>query len=499
MTHRAFRLVPIVAILVCAALTVGAWHASAEETIQRTWKTLSELSEEELQSIDQSTNTPRHPEVPYLPAEAYPFKAPYTAEEMGYRAMEYNPRQRWSGVVANTWGSIGDSGVLLNPGKSITFVNYAPSMPGVSGVKAYLELKPGEEIYRSLSQGVAPPAAEGSQWIAIRYRTDKEFYKKEERFRYSPSIRRVRHQVPGRRQSRYPNMAMTRDDSFGRDAWEFSWRIIGTDVLYQGVRFPNTRPTVILRDVQSNEFREHQTQALKLMGESYAHYTAHGGVECYVIEAVSREDWIPDYYAPRMLFWVDKHSFFPLRSELYDPAGKLMNIEVRMGDMFNPGLAERGYATRFLVHWHMPGDIMSYLVNDSHKVIDWDDKEAEIYFNPDFMRRQWYLDTSIKTQAEVKYPEEFFLRPAIDAEKFPNERSLELSAAMQAKVDAQEAAGRLVFQGDELPVQVATQEQPVSLPEASSDAEGVQTKDASSEDTSEQYVQSPETTSTTLR
>ena len=70
---------------------------------------------------------------------------------------------------------------------------------------------------------------------------------------------------------------------------------------------------------------------------------------------------------------------------------------------------------------------------------------------------------------------------------------------MQAKVDAQEAAGRLVFQGDELPVQVATQEQPVSLPEASSDAEGVQTKDASSEDTSEQYVQSPETTSTTLR
>ena len=116
-----------------------------------------------------------------------------------------------------------------------------------------------------------------------------------------------------------------------------------------------------------------------------------------------------------------------------------MNIEVRMGDLFNPGLAERGYATRFLVHWHMPADIMSYLSNDSHKVIDWDDKEAEIYFNPDFMRRQWYLDTSIKTQSEVKYPEQFFLRPAIDTEKFPNERPIELSAAMQAKVDAQAA------------------------------------------------------------
>ena len=61
MTHRAFRLVPILATLVCAALTVGALHASAEETIQQTWKTLAELSAEELQSIDQATNA-----VPFL-------------------------------------------------------------------------------------------------------------------------------------------------------------------------------------------------------------------------------------------------------------------------------------------------------------------------------------------------------------------------------------------------------------------------------------------------
>jgi hypothetical protein len=95
---------------------------------------------------------------------------------------------------------------------------------------------------------------------------------------------------------------------------------------------------------------------------------------------------------------MDKHSFFPLRVEQYGPDGKLIHIEARMADMFNPALAERGYGTRFIIHWHLDGDIMSYLANDSHKVIDWNDKEAQIYFNPDFMRRQWYLDTSIKTQ-----------------------------------------------------------------------------------------------------
>ena len=482
MMHRAFRLV---ALLVLAALIAEDRSVVAEEITQRSWRTLDELSAQELQDIDQATDTPRHPEVPYLPAEAYPFTPPYTAEEMGYQVMEYNPRPRWSGVVANSWASIGDSGVLLNPGKSITFVDYAPTDRSITGVQAEFRLKAGEEVYRSLSQGVAPPAAEGSQWIAIHYRTDKSFYKKEERFRYSPSIRRVRHQVPRRRQSRFPNMALTPDDSYGRDAWEFTWRILGADVLYQTVRFPHTRPTITLRDIETNEFREYQTKVLKLMGESYAHYGADGGVECYVVEATAREDWLPNYYVPRLIFWLDKHSFFPLRVEQYGSDGKLAHIEVRMADLFNPALSDQGYGTRFIVHWHIPADIMSYLSNDSHKVIDWDAREAEIYFNPDFLRRQWYLDTSIKTQAEVRYPEEFFLRPSVWPDKFPNQRPIQLSAAMQAKLQVQNAANRLVFQGEILPVQVTAEQTP-----AASDRAGAQPS-LGQQDVAARTVQNP--------
>ena len=478
MRHRAVRLV---VLLVLTAVLAAHRPVAAQETAQRSWKTLDELSAQELQAIDRATDTPRHPEVPYLPAEPYPFSPPYTAEEMGYKLMEYNPRPRWSGVVANSWASIGDTGVLLNPGKSITFVDYSPSDRGITGVQAEFRLKPGEEVYRSLSQGVAPPVAEGSQWIAIHYRTDKSFHKKEERFRYSSSIRRVRHQVPRRRQSRFPNMALTPDDSYGRDAWEFRWRILGTDVVDETIRFPHTRPTITLRDLDTDEFRQYQTQALKPMGESYPYYRADGGVEAYVVEAVAREDWLPNYYVPRLIFWLDKHTFFPLRVEQYGPDGRLIHIEVRMADLFNPGLGEHGYGTRFIVHWHIPGDIMSYMCNDSHKVIDWDEREAEIYFNPDFMRRQWYLDTSIKTQAEVKYPEEFFLRPHIWPDRFPDQRPIHLSAAMQTKLHAQNTANRLVFQGDTAPVQVAAEQTPVSPGQTGTDEH----------DTAARYVQNP--------
>ena len=437
--------------LASLVLTAGllAWIApspaiSETSPLVRTWTPVEDMSDAALASVHLETDTPRDARLGYLPAEPYPFTPPYTAEEMGYRAMEFTPRPRWSSVVANSWASIAAQGVLLNPGSSITFVNYARHPPGVARV---LAAAPGGEVYRSLSQSVAPPAAEGGQWLAIRYRTDKEFVTKEERFRYSPSLRRVRHQVPFRRQSNFPNMALTPDDAWGRDAWEFSWRLLGTDVLFETVRFPNTRPTMIVRNGATGESQPVPTAGLKPMGDGFPHYTTDGGVACYVVEAVAREDWLPDYYAPRILYWLERTSFFPLRSEQYGPDGVLDHIETRMAQLFNPALGARGYGSFLINHWDLRTDIMSYLVNDSHKILDWAPEEAVVFFSPDFMRRQWYLDTSIKSQAQVTYPEEFFLRPALHADKFPDARPIALPPALAARIRAQNAAGRLVFAG----------------------------------------------------
>ena len=54
----------------------AALPVAAEETHNsrnHTWKTVADLSPQERQKLDLAADTPRHPEVPYLPAEPYPF------------------------------------------------------------------------------------------------------------------------------------------------------------------------------------------------------------------------------------------------------------------------------------------------------------------------------------------------------------------------------------------------------------------------------------------
>lgn len=462
---RRFGLLAILVFVLASASITVVVAEEAGRGQPRTWKTVEDLSPHELREVDLATTTPRHPTLPYMPAEAYPFTAPYTAEEMGYRLMEFTQRPRWSCAFANVWGSISPHGVLMSPGKSVTFMDYGEPF----GVAAEFVRQPGEELYRYLNQNTFPPDAEGSQRMTIRYRTDREFTKKEEAFMYSPAIRRVRHQAPFRRQDKFPNQAQTLDDATGRDAWEFAWRFVGTDILYQTIRFPVTRPTIVLGIENNGTLREVQTSGIKLMGDSYPHYTTGGGVECYVVEARAREDWLPNYYAPRILYWLEKHSFYPLRIEQYDRKGNLALIEVRISNMFNPALKERGYGPLFILYWDIAADIMSYNIRDNHRVKHWTPEEQQFFFYPDFMRRQWYLDTSVKSQAEVAYPEQFFLRPALEEGKFPAERPIQLPPEVAARVQAQEAAGQLVFEvSQQAPVQKVQQSQLAPVLERSS-------------------------------
>jgi len=46
----------------------------------------------------------------------------------------------------------------------------------------------------------------------------------------------------------------------------------------------------------------------------------------------------------------------------------------------------------------------------------------------------------------VSIPEQYFLRPTLDRDKFPDARKIALSPELEAKIQAQEVAGHLVFQ-----------------------------------------------------
>ena len=104
----------------------------------RSWKTLAELSEAELARLDLSASTPRHSQYPYLPAEPYPFRPPYSAEEMGIRAMEFTQRPRWSCVFANIFGSISHTGFLSIAGQGVGYMAY----PAPRGLAAEIGRQP---------------------------------------------------------------------------------------------------------------------------------------------------------------------------------------------------------------------------------------------------------------------------------------------------------------------------------------------------------------------
>ena len=431
--------------LLCASLLLFAsptWATSPEgDGTGRTWRALSELSKEELTRIDLSPETPRDPQIPYLPAEPYPFTLPYTAEEMGYRAMEFPHMPRWDCVQIEDSGVLTPSGYLFIS-KIITLVHYrAPE-----GLGGQLTAKPGEAYSRWLAQDVAPPENYGNQLLFITYRTDRDTIKKADLFGYSPALRRVRRFPQPRRQEKFPNQPMAYDDFLGRDAWEFSWRILGTDVLYETARFPQTRQTITLIADQNGTFQDVPVHSLKLMGEEYPYYTPEGGVKCYVVEARAKAEWLPDYYAPRILYWLDQHYFYPLRTEQYGREGQVLLIEERVAKLMNPQLQERGYHNLITLWWDPQQDFYSYGVHDGQQLRQWSEQDQEVFFNSDFMRRVWF-PVPLKTQATVRSPEEFFLRPHLYREKFPEERKIVLPAELEARIQAQEVAKRIVFTG----------------------------------------------------
>ena len=422
--------------LLGVALSVLCAAASAAES----WKPVEAMSAADKALYDPSTATPRHAEFPYMPAETYPFEAPYTAEEMGYRSAEFPHVARWSGTLLDVFGVITSSG-YINQGETVTYF----AQQNGDGLGAYMyNTKPGEPHTRWMTYDTFPPENEATQQLWVPRRTDQEFRTKMDFFVYSPQLRRVRRQPEPRRDQRFPDNAQTFDDVIGRDPWEFEWQLLGTDVLYETVRFPNTRTTITLADPQGN-FHERSTASLRLMGDAFPHYTPDGGVACWVLKASARPDWLPGYNEKTLILWVEKTSFFPLRQEKYDEQGRLMTVEVRLADHVRPASGTFGYSALQTVYWNVENDLISYSFHDPHRPHEWTEEEMGMIFSAEFMRRNWLVEP-MKSDVLIRDPDEYYMRPSVYPEKFPNERDVTLPPAVDARYRAQNEAGKLIFE-----------------------------------------------------
>lgn len=420
--------------LVCCLIAA---RANAESA---TWRTLEEMSGEDRALFDASTSTPRDASIPYVPAEPYPFEAPYTAEEMGYRSAEFVHISRWSHALIDIFGVVTSSG-FINQGASVSFV----VANGRNGLEGYIRDTPPGEVYGKWAiYDTFPPESEGVQQLWTPFRTDKEFRTKMDFFIYSPQLRRVRRQPEPRRDQRFPDNSQTFDDVIGRDPWEFEWDLLGTDVLYETLRFPSTRPTITF-NVEGQGFVEQPTTSIKPMGAAFEHYRSDGGVECWVVKATAKADWLPDYNEKYLVLWIEKNTFYPLRREKYAHDGHLMMIEERITKNENPALGDFGYTAMATLYWNVDYDLIGYSLHDAHGLREWTQEQEEMIFTAEFMRRDWLIEP-IKSQARIESPDQFFLRPHLYPDKFPADRNPTLPPTVDARYRAQEAAGHLVFE-----------------------------------------------------
>jgi hypothetical protein len=426
-------------ILFAFVLSAGISSGAESITSGKSWRTVQELTATDKELMDLRTDTPRSSEIPYIPAEPYPFEPPYTAEEVGYRLMNFSHLPRWSHVYADVFGVITKSGYLTQ-GTTAGLIN---NRTGDQGITGHIGGIPGDAYAIFLFYYTFPPRDAGLQQLWVVRRTSQENPTKLDYFLYSPSLRRVRRQPPPRRDQQFPDNVPTFDDIVGRESWEYTWRFIGTDVIHETVRFPNTRPRITLANPDGS-FYEKPTAEIRMMGDEYPHYRSDGGIDCFVVVAETKRDWLPNYNASKLIYWVDRHYFFPLRTEQYDREGKLKIVEVRTAARENPNLPEgEGYTNTMNVWFDTELDLISYGLHDAHMLLEWSDKE-QVFFTPDFMRRRW-LTYPQKSQARMDDADEFFLRPDLFVDRFPNERSIEISPEIAARIEAMNAAGHLVF------------------------------------------------------
>jgi hypothetical protein len=90
-------------------------------------------------------------------------------------------------------------------------------------------------------------------------------------------------------------------------------------------------------------------------------------VDCYVLESTPRPDWLPNYYRSKLIYWIDKKFFCPLRMEQYDLNGNLILVAERMSRNEYPEDGRLGYTPLIMLYWTTDIDLMTVAFHDSQE------------------------------------------------------------------------------------------------------------------------------------
>ncbi|MBM4255639.1 MAG: hypothetical protein FJ147_07050 [Deltaproteobacteria bacterium] len=268
--------------------------------------------------------------------------------------------------------------LLIDIGATVTADGFLDQQISTSAILSFSQgSTSGQEAFRWISHSVHSINTPEERILQIRYLTGHSKDVVLTTFFPRPSLPPLRSSLA--RGERLPWGIGTIDDVVGRNAGDFAWRILGSDILERTIRFPATQKQMVLPDAEGRPVSI-PTQTVKMMGKKYPGYTVTGAVPCYVVEAAPRTEALPNYYLSKLVYWLDQRFFFPLRIEQDDRAGKLMLVAVRTASLANPTLKERGYAGFLELSWDLQRDMMTSSI---HTVIpkEWSKEERQLFFS----------------------------------------------------------------------------------------------------------------------
>src|SRR3990170_1884075 len=214
----------------------------------------------------------RHPQYPWVLKDPFPWKPSWPTKDVPYTGEEL----LWLRECA-FWGAEG--------GKTADYCGYS--------------------VMRN---------RRGFAQLVVKYNNAPGKWKDPDRYAWVPALRRVRRSAGGDRQDDSLGYPLSNDDNGERQYWEYTYEIIGEDVLYEVLAVKGQEIMGNPKVIADNPVYPGQG----VWGDGMNPYREDGGVECWVVKVTPKD---PKYYLGYLLYWIEKRTKLEMRGEQYDREG----------------------------------------------------------------------------------------------------------------------------------------------------------------------------------
>ena len=413
---------------------------------EQSWRVSSQLNDNDLErymmDLTPWDKTPRNEKYPYVAAKLDP---PYTATEVIYMLTVGQYFAWWSHESPLGGMQISNRGGINSMiGQREVWSALTPDT-----LRDYLYKWPEDYVYLwVLERYYTPKRSRFSKVLQNAYRTGKNYPQYSDKWSYACNSQKT---APMGNCSYSDQYYLYKDYNYGDTLmipWYYTWRFLGTDILYEGdiVRFPKTRKEIEIRGWDGKS-EKRDVRDITIMGHDYPAYTKDGGVPCYVVEGTANNEFFKPQHK-KIILWVDMYACRELRRERYDLDNNLEAIMEARNRLELKDKDRWGYSILIYLAWDLRIDHMSVNHYDFHrppKSFNGGTEDPEEYFrpNPVFMCSEMFpvpFSTMIFTD-----PEQFYLRPKLMTDKFPQDRNIQVPENTLKLIDAQNKAEQLVF------------------------------------------------------